>query len=169
MFTTFEELKQMKLRGFSLCFGCFDLFHVGHLNFLNEIKKISNNKLVVGVLSDFLVKRLKGEQRPIISQSERLNVVSSIKGVDFAFLVDCVAECESLKEKYDISEEERPLWELLYCMQQLKPDIIFGASDFKITNKMHKFLEEENLVFATVDYTSGISTTMIINRIKSHT
>ena len=68
-----DELKEIIRRkqeeGLKIVFtnGCFDLLHVGHARYLKEAKDIGDI-LVVGGNSDISVKKLKGNQRPIISQ-----------------------------------------------------------------------------------------------------
>ena len=67
--------------------GVFDVFHSGHVEGLEESKKFGDI-LVVGVNSDACVKRLKGENRPIVSEKDRLRVVASINVVNYAFIFD---------------------------------------------------------------------------------
>lgn len=61
--------------------GCFDILHYGHVRFLKEAKN-AGDYLVVALESDENTKRLKGEGRPIHSQSERHEILSSLKFVD---------------------------------------------------------------------------------------
>ena len=70
-----------------LCNGAFDLLHVGHLRYL-EGAKAEVDLLVVAVNVDASVRRAKGEGRPAIPQSERLELVNALRAVDFAFLFD---------------------------------------------------------------------------------
>jgi len=56
-----------------------DLFHVGHVNFLREAS-LRGDKLVIHVVDDARVTNYKG--KPVMSQSERIAVVSSCKYVD---------------------------------------------------------------------------------------
>jgi len=67
--------------------GVFDLFHKGHLRTIDESKN-NGDILIVGIDSDNLVKRLKGLSRPIIKDLDRLEIVKSIKTVDFAFILN---------------------------------------------------------------------------------
>lgn len=61
--------------------GCFDLLHFGHIKFLEESKKLGDY-LVVALESDENVKRMKGETRPIHSQTQRSAMLSSLRVVD---------------------------------------------------------------------------------------
>lgn len=60
--------------------GCFDLLHGGHLEYLVEAK--SRGFLVVGINSDESVRSLKGVNRPIRGQDDRVFVVSGFECVD---------------------------------------------------------------------------------------
>ena len=55
--------------------GCFDILHAGHVAYLNEAKKLGDI-LVVFVNSDYSVRQLKGDERPIVSKAERAYVLS---------------------------------------------------------------------------------------------
>ncbi len=62
--------------------GCFDIIHAGHIFLLEKAKKFGDF-LVVGLNSDKSVKQLKGENRPINGEKDRINVLKSIMWVDF--------------------------------------------------------------------------------------
>lgn len=62
--------------------GCFDFFHVGHIRYLAAAKGLGDS-LIVAVNSDEQVRRLKGENRPLISEQERAEMVSALRFVDY--------------------------------------------------------------------------------------
>ena len=62
--------------------GCFDFFHVGHIRYLAGAKALGDC-LIVAVNSDEQVRKLKGENRPLINENERAEIISSLKFVDF--------------------------------------------------------------------------------------
>lgn len=62
--------------------GCFDLIHVGHVRYLRGAKKVSD-VLVVALNSDRSLKRLKGDNRPIIDEEGRIKIISSFEFVDY--------------------------------------------------------------------------------------
>ena len=79
-----EEIARVRQTGASvvLANGCFDLFHAGHIRYLAGAKAIGG-VLVVGINSDEQVRRLKGPNRPYISEDERAEIVSALRFVDF--------------------------------------------------------------------------------------
>lgn len=66
--------------------GVFDLFHIGHLNLIRNAKNECEH-LIVGVLTDELVVKYK-RNFPYIPEKERLEIISALKYVDEAVLVD---------------------------------------------------------------------------------
>ncbi|MCZ7572108.1 MAG: D-glycero-beta-D-manno-heptose 1-phosphate adenylyltransferase [Ardenticatenaceae bacterium] len=67
--------------------GVFDILHAGHVEFLRRAKELGDI-LVVGVNSDRSARRLKGENRPINSEQNRLALVAALDPVDHAILFD---------------------------------------------------------------------------------
>jgi len=88
-----HELKEIgeriKAQGKKIVFtnGAFDLLHVGHIRSLKEAKELGDI-LIVGINSDYSVKKLKGKGRPIIPQDERAEIVASLKMVDYVIIFD---------------------------------------------------------------------------------
>ena len=62
--------------------GCFDLLHPGHVRLLTESKRLGD-VLVVGINSDESVRRLKGPERPVLSENDRAEVLGGLDAVDF--------------------------------------------------------------------------------------
>ncbi len=65
--------------------GCFDILHVGHVRYLSAARS-EGDILVVGLNSDESVRSIKGPKRPIVSQAERSEVLSSLWCVDYIVL-----------------------------------------------------------------------------------
>jgi len=70
--------------------GCFDLFHHLHLVYFERCRRLCD-LLVVGVDSDDLVRRVKGANRPVIPEHQRVAMVASQKSVAAAFVMGDVA------------------------------------------------------------------------------
>src|SRR5438132_6831115 len=62
--------------------GCFDLLHVGHVRNLQAARALGD-VLVVGVNSDDSVRALKGPDRPILSQLERVEMLAALECVHY--------------------------------------------------------------------------------------
>ena len=62
--------------------GCFDLFHVGHIRYLGEARALGDC-LIVGINSDEQVRKLKGGNRPFMPETERAEIISALKFVDY--------------------------------------------------------------------------------------
>lgn len=71
----------------ALANGGFDLFHVGHVRYLKAASALADI-LVVAVNSDKSLRNLKGSNRPILPQHERLAILCSVEGVDFVTAFD---------------------------------------------------------------------------------
>mgnify|MGYP003323988440 FL=1 len=106
----FHEVSNMKhptyqgLEGCVFTNGCFDIIHRGHI----ELLKFSyqQTKLgqcaVVGVNSDRSIKELKGTNRPIMGEEDRVSVLRAIKWIDYIIVFDTKSVfpvIESLKPK----------------------------------------------------------------------
>ncbi len=87
--------------------GCFDLLHIGHVRFLSEARRMGDY-LIVLLESDENVKKLKGKNRPIFTQEQRAEVLSSLRMID---LIVLLPEMENYND-------------YLNLVTQIKPDII---------------------------------------------
>ncbi len=61
--------------------GCFDILHPGHIIFLEKAKQ-SGDYLIVLLESDEKIKKIKGNNRPILSQKDRMKILQSLRSVD---------------------------------------------------------------------------------------
>jgi len=126
--------------------GCFDIIHSGHIHTLKEAKSYGD-VLIIGLNSDSSIKKLKGNNRPILKEEERIDILSSLEFVDYIVLFD----------------EDTPL----KLVKDIKPDVLVKGSDYK--NKYiagRKEVEERGGKVVLVDLVDGKSTTSIIERIK---
>jgi rfaE bifunctional protein nucleotidyltransferase chain/domain len=88
---TFEDK-----RGICFCSGVFDMLHSGHVELLLKARN-QPGYLVVGINSDASVRRIKGEDRPIVKQSDRAFMLAALECVHSVFIFDEDTVVESLK------------------------------------------------------------------------
>jgi len=77
----------LKGRRVVLANGCFDILHVGHLRYLEGARALGD-VLLVAINSDVSVRRIKDPGRPLLTQDERVSLVSAIRFVDYVVLFD---------------------------------------------------------------------------------
>lgn len=121
--------------------GCFDILHHGHIQVLRAAKMLGD-ELHVGLNSDASIKRLKGPERPIISQYDRFEMLTAIKYVDFVHIFD----------------EDTPL-ELI---KRINPDIVVKGGDWGV----NEVVAGDRAQVVTIPLVEGLSTTKIVEKIK---
>lgn len=90
---TREELKRiiedLKAAGKRVIFanGCFDILHGGHISYLQSARE-AGDCLVLAVNSDASIRRLKGPDRPVVPEDERLILLDAIRYVDYLVLFE---------------------------------------------------------------------------------
>ena len=127
--------------------GCFDLIHLGHIEVLARSSDLGD-KLIIGVNSDLSIKKLKGENRPIIEESSRIRQLSALEFVDAVVLFD----------------EDTPL----KLIETIKPDVITKGGDYTAKNVVGKeVVSQKNGEVVIIPLTQGYSTTSILNKIKN--
>jgi rfaE bifunctional protein nucleotidyltransferase chain/domain len=67
--------------------GGFDMIHVGHSRFLALAKSLGTI-LVVGINSDNSIRAYKGDDRPILSQDRRAEMLAHLAAVDYVVIFD---------------------------------------------------------------------------------
>ena len=65
--------------------GCFDLLHVGHIRYLNAAAQ-EGDLLIVAINDDEMVRALKGEGRPILTEADRAELVAALACVDYVIV-----------------------------------------------------------------------------------
>lgn len=90
--------------------GCFDLLHAGHVRSLMAARELGDC-LVVCLNSDASVRRLKGDQRPIMIQQDRVELLLAMECVDAVMVFD----------------EDTPE----AVLDRLRPDIWVKGGDYK--------------------------------------
>jgi len=126
--------------------GCFDLLHVGHVRYLQAARQLGD-VLIVGLNSDASVRKLKGPERPVNSEDDRAEILSSLECVDYVSIFD-----------EDTADE---------FLKLIKPDIYVKGGDYK-----PRELPEAPTVEALggqvriLQHVPGKSTTSILDKAK---
>ncbi|MEQ9285793.1 MAG: D-glycero-beta-D-manno-heptose 1-phosphate adenylyltransferase [Cyclobacteriaceae bacterium] len=142
-----ETIKNWKNDGFPIIFtnGCFDILHVGHVDYLQQAKNLGG-KLVIGVNTDESVRRIKGQDRPIVDEQARMRVLASLEFVDGVTWFD----------------DDTPL-ELISL---LLPDVLIKGNDYSIDNIVGADVVMKNGGRVdTIPLVEGYSTSSIVDKI----
>ena len=67
--------------------GCYDILHPGHIRLLEKARSLGDI-LILALNTDASVQRLKGPNRPIISELERAEVAAALNAVDAVTFFD---------------------------------------------------------------------------------
>jgi len=141
------------------CSGCFDVLHSGHAVFFEQCKEIADI-LVVSLGSDSILAALKGVERPVNPEKNRLYLLASMGNVDYVVLG---GEAKDIKPgKIDFYEN----------IKALKPDIFILNDDDSGLEQKKKLCQELGVSIKLVkrevpEFLKKISSTEIINKIKS--
>ncbi|WP_026841519.1 bifunctional D-glycero-beta-D-manno-heptose-7-phosphate kinase/D-glycero-beta-D-manno-heptose 1-phosphate adenylyltransferase HldE [Citrifermentans bremense] len=127
--------------------GCFDLLHVGHVKYLQKARGLGDI-LVVGLNTDASVRRLKGEKRPLIEETERAHILAALDCIDYVVLFD----------------EDTPL----KVIETLAPDILVKGGDYSIEGVVgREVVEARGGRVELIQFVDGRSTSRIIEKILS--
>jgi D-beta-D-heptose 7-phosphate kinase/D-beta-D-heptose 1-phosphate adenosyltransferase len=139
--------ERLKREGKKVVFtnGVFDIVHRGHVEYLTKAKALGD-VLLVGMNTDASAHRLKGPQRPVVSQDDRAFVLAALRVVDYVCLFD----------------EDTPY----NLIKTVVPDVLVKGSDWAIDDIVGKdIVEAAGGKVQTIDYVPNRSTTNIIQKI----
>ncbi len=126
--------------------GVFDLIHPGHVDVLMAARA-HGDSLIVGLNTDASVRRLKGPDRPVRSESERAYVLAALEMVDSVVLFD----------------EDTPLDLVL----SLEPDVIVKGGDYTVDTIVGaREVKSWGGEAVVIPLTPGQSTTSIIDKLS---
>lgn len=91
--------------------GCFDILHPGHVRVLTQARAACD-RLIVGLNSDASVKRLKGPERPVQTETARAAVLASLATVDLVVVFGA----------------DTPLT----LIEALRPDVLVKGADYTV-------------------------------------
>ncbi len=127
--------------------GCFDLLHPGHISLLYQARALGDH-LIVGLNTDASVRRLKGPERPILSEQDRAAMLGALACVDLVVHFD----------------QDTPI-ELIDALQ---PDILVKGSDYKPEEVVGKdIVESYGGCVRLVNLVQGYSTTRLAEKMNS--
>jgi D-beta-D-heptose 7-phosphate kinase/D-beta-D-heptose 1-phosphate adenosyltransferase len=122
--------------------GCFDVLHPGHVIYLQRAKALGT-KLIIGLNSDDSIKHLKGPNRPIFDQAERLKALQRL----------------GIADEIHIFNEHTPH----NLIKQIRPDIIVKGGDYNSNEVVGNDLAR----VVIIPYIEGFSTTGIVEKINA--
>lgn len=127
--------------------GCFDILHHGHLDYIAHAADMGH-ALVIGVNTDASVQKLKGPERPVTKENDRLFQLASLLCVDAVCLFD----------------EETPL----SIIEAVKPDVLVKGGDYTIDRIVGAdFVQQRGGSVEIIPFVTGYSTTGLIERIRA--
>ena len=122
--------------------GCFDILHIGHIKYLEKSKSFGDI-LILGLNSDDSIRRLKGENRPIYTQTDRAYILASLEVVDYLVIFD----------------EDTPF----DLIKLIKPDVLVKGGDYEGKEVVGQDIAKE---LKLVKFIDDKSTTKIIERMQ---
>ena len=126
--------------------GCFDLLHPGHVRYL-EKARAEGDVLVVALNSDDSVRKIKGEDRPVLSEEERSEIMGALGCVDFVTTF----------------EEETPE----NIIEELVPTVLVKGGDWPVEKILGRQVVESNSGrVLSIDFEEEFSTSNIIRKIR---
>jgi D-beta-D-heptose 7-phosphate kinase / D-beta-D-heptose 1-phosphate adenosyltransferase len=148
-----EQIEHYRRLGKRIVFtnGCFDILHSGHVTYLQCAKDLGD-VLIVGINTDESIKRIKGNDRPINSLNDRMQVIAGLHAVDHVIA-------------FGSKDDDTPV-ELIDI---IKPDVFVKGGDYSL-----QMLPEAKTIKANggeivfIPYIPDHSTTQIINKITRH-
>lgn len=144
-----EACDTVRADGATLVFtnGCFDILHAGHVRYLTAAAELGDF-LIIGLNSDASVRRLKGEGRPIVSETDRAEVLEGLRAVDIVTIFD------------EPTAEE--------LIRLVRPDVYVKGGDYSLDELPEaKIVQELGGRVELIPFVEGHSTTNVIERIKA--
>lgn len=142
-----QTLKGLRNSGKQIVFtnGCFDILHAGHVRYLTGARS-KGDVLVLGLNSDSSVKSIKPDNRPIVSQDQRAEVLAGLACVDYITIFD----------------EPDPL----ALIRAIKPDILVKGADWEESEIIGSdVVKKYGGKVIRIEFVPDISTSKIIQRI----
>jgi rfaE bifunctional protein nucleotidyltransferase chain/domain len=154
---TLEEVLQFlaaqrQEKTLTLVTGVFDILHEEHMKFLQKAKQLGE-LLVIGIESDVRVRAMKGADRPVHPQQQRVKNLEELHIADAVFVLP-----ESFSKPIDHEN----------LIAQIKPNFLAISSHTKHQEEKQRILQKYGGELVIVHkYNPDISTTKIILQANS--
>jgi len=147
MTRTVEHLKGLGYK-VVLTSGSFDLIHLGHVKYLARAREFGD-VLAVGVDGDAKIRRRKGDDRPMVPEGERVEMLAYQRPVDLIYL------------KQDGDEH----WSLI---KAVRPDVLVLTADHSYTAEDQEALLEWCGRIEVVERQASVTTSERIRQMYMH-
>ena len=128
--------------------GCFDLLHVGHVRYLQAARALGD-ALAVAINGDASVRALKGEGRPLNTETDRAEIVAALECVDHAVIF--------------------PEVRVTRLIEKVRPSIYVKGGDYTratLHPEEQTALEKIGAEIRILPFEPGYSTSELIERMK---
>ena len=126
--------------------GVFDILHRGHVEYLTAARALGD-RLLVAVNSDASVRRLKGPDRPVVSDSDRAYILAALACVDAVTIFD----------------EDTPA----ALIEAIVPDVLVKGGDYSPDQVVGRsVVESHGGSLVLIPFVSGRSTSRLIERLR---
>ena len=127
--------------------GCFDLLHAGHVRYLGQARALGQ-MLILGLNSDQSLRGLgKGDDRPLVPQEQRAEVVAGLQAVDLVVIFD----------------EPTPL----RLIEAISPDVLVKGGDWPPETIVgHNWVSGRGGQVRSIPLVPGLSTTNLARLIR---
>ena len=129
--------------------GCFDLLHLGHVTYLENARNLGD-LLLIGLNGDESVHQMKGEGRPVNSETDRAGVLAALESVD---AVCIFAEVSANR-----------------FLTRAQPDIYVKGGDYTletVNQEERRTVEQAGGSIRIIPFVPGKSTTALLKRIAA--
>jgi D-beta-D-heptose 7-phosphate kinase/D-beta-D-heptose 1-phosphate adenosyltransferase len=145
------EIEAHKRQGKTVAFtnGCFDILHAGHVSYLRAAAS-QGDLLVVALNSDKSIRKLKGTDRPVNHEADRVMVLSALESVDYVVVFG----------------QDTPKT----LLRKIKPDVLVKGDEYSHDQVVgYEIVESYGGTIALVPMVQGKSTTNIIRKMGGPT
>jgi D-beta-D-heptose 7-phosphate kinase/D-beta-D-heptose 1-phosphate adenosyltransferase len=150
------ELRAYRAQGRRIAFtnGCFDILHAGHVELLRQAKQTAD-LLVLAINSDVSIRQLKGPDRPIVSEHDRVKVLSELESIDYIIVFGDGKG----------SEGDTPI----PLLRAIQPDVLVKGGQYTREQVVgYDIVESYGGQVVRIDHIDGRSTTNIVERIRQN-